>query len=105
MELDRRDLMLIDALRQNASQRLEHLARKVQLAPSSVHDRLHPLERNGIIRKWTVDVDAAALGIGALAFVGIRATLPCSELLVALRTIPCIEECHSVASELSQIHK
>jgi Lrp/AsnC family leucine-responsive transcriptional regulator len=105
VDLDKKDFALIDALQQNASQRLEDLARMVQLAPSSVHDRLRRLERDGIIRKWTIDLDASALGLGVLAFVGIRATRPCSELLEALRAIPSIEECHSVAGELSLILK
>jgi Lrp/AsnC family transcriptional regulator, leucine-responsive regulatory protein len=105
MELDKKDFALLDALQLNASQRLEDLARLVNLAPSSVHDRLRRLERDGIIKKWTVDLDAAALGLGVLAFVGIRASRPCSELLEPLRGIVSIEECHSVAGELSLMLK
>jgi Lrp/AsnC family transcriptional regulator, leucine-responsive regulatory protein len=105
MELDKKDFALLDALQLNASQRLEDLARLVKLAPSSVHDRLRRLERDGIVKKWTVDLDAAALGLGVLAFVGIRASRPCSELLEPLRKIVSIEECHSVAGELSLMLK
>ena len=105
MELDRTDLLLIDALQHDASQRLEDLARIVQLAPSSVHERLRRLERDKVIRRWTVDLDAAALGLGVLAYVGIRATRPCSQLVAALGKIPAIEECHSVAGELSLLLK
>jgi Lrp/AsnC family transcriptional regulator, leucine-responsive regulatory protein len=105
MSVDRKDFTLIEALQQNASRRLEDLAKVVQLAPSSVHDRLQRLERDGIIRQWTIKVDAAALGLGVLAFVGVRATKPCSELLDALSKIPAIEECHSVAGELSMMLK
>jgi Lrp/AsnC family transcriptional regulator, leucine-responsive regulatory protein len=105
MDLDRKDFVLLEALQQNASQRLEDLAALVKLAPSSVHERLRRLERDGIIRRWTVDVDTAALGLDVLAFIGIRATRPCSELLGSMRKIPAIEECHSVAGELSMILK
>jgi Lrp/AsnC family transcriptional regulator, leucine-responsive regulatory protein len=105
LDLDRKDFALLDALRLNASQRLEDLARLVKLAPSSVHERLRRLEGLGIIRKWTVDVDSSALGLGVVAFIGIRATRPCSEMLDALSRIPSIEEGHSVAGELSMILK
>jgi DNA-binding Lrp family transcriptional regulator len=105
MDLDRTDLTLVEAIQTDAAQRLEDLARKVQLAPSSVHERLRRLEREGVIQRWTIDVDAAALGLGVLAFVGIRATKPCSEYLPALAGIPAIEECHSVAGELSMLLK
>lgn len=105
MSLDPTDLRLLDALQKDAAQRLEDLARLVQLAPSSVHDRIRRLEKDGIIRRWTVELDAPALGLGVLAYVGIRATTPCSELLHALEAIPAIEECHSVAGELSMLLK
>ena len=105
MDLDRKDFVLLAALLQNASQRLEDLARIVHLAPSSVHERLRRLEREGVIKKWTVDLDAAALGLGASAFIGIRAISPCSELIQPLLAIPFIEECHSVAGQLSMILK
>jgi len=105
LNLDKKDFALIEALQQNASRRLEDLAKMVHLAPSSVHDRLQRLERVGIIRQWTIKVDAPALGLGVLAFVGIRATKPCSELVDSLRAIPSVEECHSVAGELSMMLK
>jgi DNA-binding Lrp family transcriptional regulator len=105
MDLDPTDLQLVAALQRDASQRLEDLARVVRLAPSSVHDRLRRLERDGIIRRWTVTIDEAALGLGVLAYVGLRATKPCSALLQALEAIPAVVECHSVAGELSMLLK
>jgi len=105
MGLDHTDFLLIDALQHDAAQRLEDLARVVQLAPSSVYERLRRLERDGVIQRWTVDLDAAALGLGVLAYVGVRSTRPCSKLLPALEAIPAIEECYSVAGELSLLLK
>lgn len=105
MELDRTDFALVGALQENAAQRLEDLARLVGLAPSSVHERLRRLERAGVIRRWTVECDAEALGVPVLAFVGVRSTRPCSELRAALEAVPEIEECHSVAGALSLLLK
>ena len=105
MELDKADFQLVDAIQNDAAQRLEDLARLVQMAPSSVHDRLRRLEQAGIIRRWTVDLDAAALGLGVLAYIGVSATRPCSDLVAALERIPAIEECHSVAGRLSLVLK
>lgn len=99
MNLDRKDLALLEALQHNASQRLEDLARLVHLAPSSVHDRLRRLQREGVIQGWTINVDAASLGLGVLAFIAVTASRPCSEMMPELREIPCIEEAHSVAGE------
>ena len=102
---DRKDFALIGALQDNASRRLEDLAKIVDLAPSSVHERLRRLERLGVIKKWSIEVDAQALGLGVLAFIGISSKKPCSELVESLRAIPAVEECHSVAGELSMLLK
>lgn len=103
--LDRIDSELLAALQNNARLRLEDLARKVELAPSSVHDRLRRLGRDGVIRRWTIDVAPEALGLTLLALVGVRASRPCSEFVEALTRMPEIEECHSVAGNLSFILK
>jgi Lrp/AsnC family leucine-responsive transcriptional regulator len=103
--LDRKDFALIHALQNNASRRLEDLAKTVDLAPSSVHERLRRLERTGVIRGWSIDVDAQALGLGVLAFIGVSSAKPCSQLVGALREISAIEECHSVAGGLSMLLK
>jgi Lrp/AsnC family leucine-responsive transcriptional regulator len=102
---DKTDLAIIRALQHDASQRLEDIARLTKLAPSSVHDRLRRLQRDGIIRGWTINVDSGLLGLGVLAFVGVSASKPCSELIEALKGIAAIEECHSVAGELSMLLK
>jgi DNA-binding Lrp family transcriptional regulator len=100
MELDRKDFALIEALQQNASQRLEDLAKLVNLAPSSVHDRLRRLQHEGVIQQWTVKVDSTKLGLGVLAYIGIKGSKTCTVLAKDLVGLPYIEECHSVAGEL-----
>lgn len=105
MSLDQTDRTLLQALQQDASRRLEDLARLVGLAPSSVHDRLARLTRQGVLRRWTVDVDPGAIGLGVLAYVGVRSSRACSAMTGALEAIPAIEECHSVAGELSLLLK
>jgi len=105
MTLDPTDLMLLEALQRDAAQRLEDLGRMVQLAPSSVHDRLRRLERDGVIRRWTVTLDPDAVGLGVLAFVGVRSTTACVDLVGPLEAFPEIEEMHSVAGELCLLLK
>ena len=57
------------------------------------------MERGGIIKNWTVKLDAASLGLGVLAFIGVTLSRPCSELSEALCAMPAIEESYSVAGE------
>ncbi|MGH2549257.1 MAG: Lrp/AsnC family transcriptional regulator [Thermomicrobiales bacterium] len=103
--LDEIDLVLLTELQEQGRVRLEELAGKVGLAVSSVHERLRRLQRSGVIRRWTIDIDPAALGLPVLAMVGVRSSLPCSELVLGLLDMPEIEECLAVAGQLSMIVK
>ena len=103
--LDRIDQVLLAALQTAGRMRLEDLARQVDLAPSSVHDRLRRLQRDGVIRRWTIDIAPEALGFSVLAYVGVQASRPCSELVGTLEQIREIEEFHAVAGRLSFILK
>jgi Lrp/AsnC family leucine-responsive transcriptional regulator len=95
--LDKIDRVLVAALQNDAQLRLEDLARMVKLVPSSVHDRLRRLERDGVIRRWTIDIDVSAFGLDVLAYVGVQSSKPCSKLMPFVEPITAIEECHSVA--------
>jgi Lrp/AsnC family leucine-responsive transcriptional regulator len=105
VDLDRKDILLLESLQEDASRRLEELAKMVHLAPSSVHDRLRRMQQNRVIRRWTVDVEPLALGLNVEAFIGIRASLPCAEIVKHLASIPAIETCQSVAGALSLLLK
>ena len=96
-ELDRIDRVLVAALQQDARLRLEDLARMVKLVPSSVHDRLRRLERDGVIGRWTIDVDVRAFGLDVLAYIGVQSSKPCSKVMPFIEPIAAVEECHSVA--------
>ncbi len=103
--LDQIDTILLTALQEQGRLRLEDLARRVKLSPSTVHDRLRRLQRDGVIRNWTVTLNPQALNLAVLAFVGVRASRPCSELVEALAHIHEVEEAHSVDGALSLIVK
>ena len=103
--LDQIDTILLATLQEQGRLRLEDLARRVKLSPSTVHDRLRRLQRDGVIRNWTITVNPQALNLTVLAFVGVRASRPCSELAEALASIHEIEEAHSVDGRLSLIVK
>jgi len=103
--LDATDLALIGALQANARVKLEELGRIVNLVPSSVHERLRRLDREGVIQSWTINVSPAAFGLEILALVGVNTSKPCSEMIDDLLRLPEIEECHSVAGELSLVLK
>lgn len=61
------ELLLADARTPNAE-----IARRVGLTTSAVHERVRKLEARGVIRGYAAVLDADALGLKLLAFVGVR---------------------------------
>jgi DNA-binding Lrp family transcriptional regulator len=95
--IDEQDWVLLRLLRHNARAPIAELAVAAGLAPSSVHERIRRLERRGVIRRWTVDLDPHAVGTPVTAFVGVEADAPSAEVARALREVEGLDECHSVA--------
>jgi Lrp/AsnC family leucine-responsive transcriptional regulator len=58
------DQRILGELRKDARLSWRELGERVHLSPTSVADRVRSLERAGVIRSYSVDVDPAALGRG-----------------------------------------
>src|SRR5437660_10768083 len=95
--IDEQDWVLLRLLRHNARASVAELAVAAGLAPSSVHERIRRLERRGVIRRWTVDLDPHAIGTPVTAFVGGDAEARSAQVARALREVAGIDECHSMA--------
>jgi Lrp/AsnC family transcriptional regulator, leucine-responsive regulatory protein len=70
--MDGLDIKIIDLLVFNSRASLKDLSVATGLSSPSVADRIRRLEEKGIIRSFTVDVDAEALGYSLQAVVRIR---------------------------------
>jgi Lrp/AsnC family transcriptional regulator, leucine-responsive regulatory protein len=70
--MDGLDIKIIDLLLLNSRTSLKDLSVATGLSSPSVADRIRRLEEKGIIRSFTVDVDAEALGYSLQAIVRIR---------------------------------
>jgi Lrp/AsnC family transcriptional regulator, leucine-responsive regulatory protein len=70
--LDAVDSRIIEALVRNARVAMSDLAREIGMSPPSVAERVRRLEAAGIIRGYTVEIDAKALGYTLEAIVRIK---------------------------------
>jgi Lrp/AsnC family leucine-responsive transcriptional regulator len=103
---DRIDRMLLALLKQDARRKYAELGEAVHLSPPAVHERVKRLERAGVLRRYTVEIDPQALGLALHAFVRIHLShIPCEELALALQKFPEVEECYSSAGEESMLIK
>jgi Lrp/AsnC family transcriptional regulator, leucine-responsive regulatory protein len=99
--MDTIDLKILDLLQQDARMTNADIAEQVNLTASSVYERVRKMQDQGIIRRYTIQVDPAALGKPLTAF--IRLTVAYDERqaagVAALREDPDVLECYSVAGE------
>ncbi len=71
--LDERDLMILSILEKNARTPWRQIARLLGISEATVYLRINKMEREGIIRGYTVKLDPEALGLKARILVFIKA--------------------------------
>jgi len=105
--LDLIDLKIIESLGGNGRVRLSELAEIVGLSIPSVSERLDKLQKNGIIKGFTTEVDERRLGFDIQAFVRVRvdSSKHYKSFLEHVMKEEEIMECYSVTGEGSHIMK
>lgn len=100
VRMDEIDVKIVDILQQNARIANAEIARRVNMAPSAVLERIKKLEERRIIREYGARVDPGSVGLGLLAFVAVKLdycdSVDTGELLAA---IPGVLEVHNVAGD------
>jgi len=99
--LDATDLSILELLQANARISNADIARKLDMAPSAILDRIRKLEQRGVILGYTTRIDAAAVGLGLTAFILVRTEerVGSGAIGQALARIPEVQELHHVAGE------
>ncbi|CAB3796816.1 HTH-type transcriptional regulator LrpC [Paraburkholderia ultramafica] len=98
--LDDTDRALLAALAQDARQPVSELARLVGLSAPSTAERIRRLEAQGVIERFTVQIEPRALGFTLQAIVRVK-PLPGQLHLVedVIRRIPEFVECDKVTGD------
>lgn len=66
---DKKDLKILEALKQNARLSTQQISRKTSIPITTVHHRIKKLEKEDIIKGYTVLLDNKKLGKGLAAYV------------------------------------
>ncbi|MFI0350155.1 Lrp/AsnC family transcriptional regulator [Actinomadura sp. 9N407] len=106
--LDEINVRLLQALREDARQSMSSLARRVGMSAPAVTERVQRLERAGVIRGYSVDIDPAAIGFPVAAWVRVRPGPGQLSRVAALAAeTPEVVECDRITGEdcfLMKIH-
>lgn len=105
--MDDIDLKIIGLLALDAKRSLADIGSSVGLAPSSVNERIRRLTTSGAIRRFTLDLDPAAMGMQTLVFVWIALREDADETAFReyVENHPLILECHHVTGAWAYLVK
>jgi len=107
--LDAMDRNILRELQRDATQSLERLAKRVGSSKTAIWNRIHRLERDGVIVKRAAILDPERLGLTETFFIAIRTNQHNAEWLKSftqiVRTLPEITEAHRLAGETDYLLK
>ena len=69
MELDNKDIQLLELLEKNSKIPVQELSEETGIPASTVHHRIKKLESNNIIRRYTAELNPTVMGRGFSAYV------------------------------------
>jgi Lrp/AsnC family leucine-responsive transcriptional regulator len=102
-ELDKVDLSILRVLRKDCRRTLQEIGSDVGLSSTTCWNRIKRLEGRGVIKRYTVDLDAAKLGFAAMVIVQVTLESHSEETLYAfgraLAAIPEVQEAYLVSGE------
>jgi DNA-binding Lrp family transcriptional regulator len=93
LPVDRASLAMLRVLQEDGRISVSALAKRVGISRASAHARIAAMLETGVIRRFTVDVDARRLGLGTSALVAIRADQQAQSGVApsVLRELPYVE--------------
>lgn len=99
-KLDEIDLAILKHLRKNSRMRLVEMSYKMRVSDATLQSRIKRLQKRGIIKKFTITVDPAAIGftVAAIMLVQIDADKQ-DTAKKALSKVPEISEIYGVLGE------
>jgi Lrp/AsnC family leucine-responsive transcriptional regulator len=101
MTLDDTDLHILQLMQENARISNVDMAKKLEMAPSGVLERVKKLEQKKVILHYSASINPAAVGQKLLAFIFIKTveSMDCGSIGKALSEIPEVQEVHNIAGE------
>ena len=99
--IDDTDLRLLEELQAQARISNAELARRLEMAPSAIHQRVRRLEEQGVIQGYSTRLEPRSVRRGLLSFVHVRTSEELGDQSVAeaLASVPGVLEVHDIAGE------
>jgi Lrp/AsnC family transcriptional regulator for asnA, asnC and gidA len=105
--LDKIDIAILKLLIKDSKIPYTEIAERLLISPGTVHVRMKKMEKEGIVRKFSIELDPVKLGFDLTAFVGVYLEKGSiyKEVILDLLQIPEITEAHYTTGNYSVFMK
>ncbi|MBW2976354.1 Lrp/AsnC family transcriptional regulator [Candidatus Woesearchaeota archaeon] len=102
--MDKKDESIIQILKENSNLSTQQISKKTLIPITTVHNRIKKLKKEGIIRKYTVELDSTKVGKNIAAYINIvvdykflkEKNMSQYDLAKKLKQQGCVEACAMV---------
>ena len=101
--IDNLDKEILSILMKDAKIPYTEIAKRLVVSPGTIHVRMKRMERLGIVKRATLELDPAKIGYDLIAFVGVYLIKGSvyNEVIEEIKKIPEIVEAHYTTGEYS----
>ena len=107
--LDKTDILILKALQEHGRITIKALALKVLLSPTPVFDRVHRLEDEGYIQRYTAILSPSRLGRGFIVYCSVRLRRMgkdiANDFIARVKDIPEVAECYNISGDFDFLLK
>ncbi len=101
MTIDTLDIKILKLLTDNARISWKELGNELGLSAPAAAERVHQLQKSGIIESFTANVSAESMGLHVIAFVAVSIERPHHRMgfLESVKILEEVQECHHIAGD------
>ncbi len=111
--IDEKDRKILEILKENSSLSTHKISKKTLIPVTTVNNRIKKLNKEGVIKKYTVQIDEKKIGINLTAYIFVQVSLKdlkqnnlkVSDLVKEIRKNPIVESAENVAGDIDLVVK
>lgn len=105
--MDPIDYKILEILKKNAREKASNISKEIHLSVSSVIDRIHHMEKEGIIQGYTTLIDENSLGNDLTALIEVRLEHPqyTEDFVNFVNQIPYVVSCYYLTGNFDYLIK
>ena len=109
MQLDEKDLQILRTVQHDGRLTIKEIARKVHLSTTPVFERLHRLEDEGYIKRYSAVLDAEKLNMGFMVFCNVKLRQMNRDIAMdfirQISDLPEVTECYNISGNFDYLLK